>query len=252
MEEKNLINEENLARVKDLLATMERGDEKGVKEVIDDLTKIRESDLYREMGKLTRELHDAIMAFGMDEQIATLAEQEIPDARQRLRHVIDMTDQAAHRTLNAVEESLPICEGMEERSKSLSVDWTRFKQRDMDLNEFKQLAKRLDGFFSDNTGDAGKLRESLNNVLMAQDFQDLTSQIIKKVITLVEEVEDNLVGLIKLTGNQDMVNDNGSDAPAARKKDEELAGPVVPGVNDVATTVSGQDEVDDLLSSLGF
>ena len=182
-----MISADTIALAKDLVASLERGDEKGAKEVIDDLTNIRESDLYQEMGKLTRELHDAITAFGMDEQISTLAQQEIPDARQRLRYVIDMTDQAAHRTLNAVEESLPICEELEARSRTLQEDWQRFVKRDMDINEFKQLAKRLDEFFSVNTGDAGKLRGLLNNVLMAQDFQDLTSQIIKKVIKLVEK-----------------------------------------------------------------
>lgn len=246
MEERNILTDDNIARVRDLLATLERGDIKGANEVIDDLASIRESDIYKEMGKLTRELHDAIMAFGMDEQLSVLAENEIPDARQRLRHVIDMTDQAAHRTLNEVEESLPVCEQLETRSKSLHDDWLRFKSRDMDINEFKQLAHRLDQFFEVNTNDASKLRESLNNVLMAQDFQDLTSQIIKKVIKLVEEVESNLVEIIRLTGAP------GGKKPKEAKQVEKLAGPVVPGVNDGGTTVSGQDDVDDLLSSLGF
>ena len=247
MEERNILSDDNIARVKDLLATLERGDIKGANEVIDDLTSIRESDIYKEMGKLTRELHDAIMAFGMDEQLSVLAQNEIPDARQRLRHVIDMTDQAAHRTLNEVEESLPVCEQLESRSKILHDDWLRFKSRDMDINEFKELARRLDSFFEVNTSDAGKLRESLNNVLMAQDFQDLTSQIIKKVIKLVEEVESNLVEIIRLTGT-----DDAKSKTSVKKQDEKLAGPVVPGVNDGGSTVSGQDDVDDLLSSLGF
>ncbi len=243
MEEKKILTDDNIARVKDLLATLERGDESGAREVLDDLANIRELDIYKEMGKLTRELHDSITAFGRDEQLNTLAQSEIPDARQRLHHVIDMTDQAANRTLTAVEESLPICEELESRSSTLHDDWVRFKKRDMDINEFKQLAKRLDDFFDANTGDAGKIKESLNNVLMAQDFQDLTSQIIKKVITLVEQVESNLVEIIKLTGGQEK---------SVEKKEEDLAGPVVPGVNDGGTTVSGQDEVDELLSSLGF
>jgi len=245
MEDKVILTEENIARVKDLLATLQKGDEAGANEVIDDLAKIRELDIYKEMGKLTRELHDAITAFGMDEQISVLAENEIPDARQRLHHVIDMTDQAAHRTLTAVEESLPICEELEKRSNILHDDWKRFKQRDMDVNEFKALAKRLDTFFDVNTSDAGKLKKSLTNVLMAQDFQDLTSQIIRKVIKLVEDVESNLVQIIKITGSC-------YEALPEDKKQEKLAGPVVPGVNDGSDLVSGQDDVDDLLSSLGF
>lgn len=243
MDQNSILAEDNIARVKDLLATLERGDEEGANEVLDDLTRIRESEIYKEMGKLTRELHDAITAFGMDEQLSNLAQSEIPDARQRLRHVIDMTDQAAHRTLTAVEESLPLCEELESRSIVLQDDWKRFKQRDMDLDEFKQLAQRLDTFFDSNSGDAGKIKEYLTNVLMAQDFQDLTSQIIKKVIKLVEEVESNLVEIIKLTG----AKDTGANR---QKKQDELAGPVVPGVNEAE--INNQDDVDDLLSSLGF
>ena len=87
----------------------------------------------------------------------------------------------------------------------------------------------------------------MTNVLMAQDFQDLTSQIIKKVITLVEEVESNLVAIIKLTGGLEKVN-----GKEVESREDKLAGPVVPGVNDSGSTVSGQDDVDDLLSSLGF
>lgn len=244
MEDQPIVTEDNIARAHDLLATLERGDEAGAKEIIDELTSIRESDLYMEMGKLTRELHDAISAFGMDEQISTLAEQDIPDARQRLHHVMDMTDQAAHRTLNAVEESIPVCDEMRTRSAGIADEWKRFKKRDMKLEEFRKLAAQLDEFFELNTSDAGKLRESLNSVLMAQDFQDLTSQIIKKVIKLVEDVEAGLIGIIKLTNPK-------GEGSAVEKKVSKLDGPVVPGVND-SGTVSGQDEVDDLLSSLGF
>ena len=247
MDENEILTDENIARVRDLLVALESGDATGANEVIDDLAKIRETDIYKEMGRITRELHDAISAFGMDEQLNVLAQSEIPDARQRLRHVIEMTDQAANRTLNEVEASLPICEGLEKRSSELHENWNRFKKRDMDLNEFKQLAKNMDDFFIANTGDASKLRGSLTNVLMAQDFQDLTSQIIKKVITLVEEVENNLVEIIKLTGGLEKV-----DGKAVAAKEDKLAGPVVPGVNDKGSTVSGQDDVDDLLSSLGF
>jgi chemotaxis protein CheZ len=246
LEPDSLITEDNVARVKDLLATMEAGDEAGAKEVLDELTHIRESDIYQEMGKLTRELHDAIKTFGMDDQIVNIAEHDIPDARDRLKHVIDMTDKAANRTMDAVEESLPICEGMESRSSNLHDAWTRFRQRDMDANEFRELATQLDKFLDENTSDAGKVRASLNEVLMAQDFQDLTSQIIKRVIALVEQVEDKLIGLVALTGEQ-------YAKPAERKQKDglEASGPAVPGLDD-DSVVSGQDEVDDLLSSLGF
>lgn len=246
LEAEGLITEDNMARVKDLLATMEAGDEAGVKEILDELTHIRESDIYQEMGKLTRELHDAIKTFGMDDQIVNIAEHDIPDARDRLKHVIEMTDKAANRTMDAVEESLPICEGMEARSSDLHESWQRFTQRDMNAEEFRELSKSLGSFLEANTSDASKVRASLNDVLMAQDFQDLTSQIIKRVIALVEQVEDKMIELVSLTGEQ-------YAKPAKRKEKDglEASGPAVPGLDDAAV-VSGQDEVDDLLSSLGF
>jgi chemotaxis protein CheZ len=89
------------------------------------------------------------------------------------------------------------------------------------------------------------MKTNLNDVLMAQDFQDLTGQIISRVITLVEEVEGNLVELIRLTGDRFI---KPQDAP---ETDTAAEGPHVPGVGRT-DVVADQDEVDDLLSSLGF
>ena len=90
--------------------------------------------------------------------------------------------------------------------------------------------------------------------MMAQDFQDLTGQIIRRVINLVQEVEDNLVELIRLSGS---VESAVADKVPAQKSCPDGAvmqglGPQVPGLGETAGAVSGQDEVDDLLSSLGF
>lgn len=88
---------------------------------------------------------------------------------------------------------------------------------------------------------------------MAQDYQDLTGQIIRRVIALVEEVEGNLVQLVRISG-QRIVDDpqrserKQSEASERMQKGE---GPSIPG-GDNEGVVSGQDEVDDLLSSLGF
>ncbi|MDH5444596.1 MAG: protein phosphatase CheZ [Gammaproteobacteria bacterium] len=246
LEENKLISDDNIARTKDLLACLERGDENGAREVLDELTRIRETELYQEMGKLTRELHDSLTAFGKDDQLINLAQEEIPDARSRLRYVIKMTDDAAHRTLTAVEESMPICEDVTGKSSDLHEKWRRFVQRDMNVQEFRELSLLIDKFLEGNTDQVKELRNKLNEILMAQDFQDLTSQIIKRVIGLVEEVEDNLVNLVKLAGGTIKVDFEKT------KNDHsiEATGPAVPGVDD--HVVSGQDEVDELLSSLGF
>lgn len=246
LEENNLISDDNIARSKDLLACLERGDENGARDVLDELTRIRETELYMEMGKLTRELHDSIMAFGKDDTLLNLAQEEIPDARSRLRHVIKMTDDAANRTLSAVEESLPICEDVTNKSSDLHEKWCRFIQRDMNVQEFRELSLLIDKFLEGNTDQVKELRSKLNEILMAQDFQDLTSQIIKRVIGLVEDVETNLVNLVKLAGGNITVD-------FVKTKDDhsiEAVGPAVPGVD--TNVVSGQDEVDELLSSLGF
>lgn len=246
LEDNTLTSEDNIARAKDLLACLERGDGSGAREVLDELTRIRETELYQEMGKLTRELHDSLMAFGKDDALINLAQEEIPDARSRLRHVIKMTDDAANRTLTAVEESLPICEGVTNNSSDLHEKWRRFIQRDMNVQEFRELSLLIDKFLEGNTDQVKELRGKLNEILMAQDFQDLTSQIIKRVIGLVEEVETNLVNLVKLAGG----NVNIEFKKTENDHSIEATGPAVPGVDD--NVVSGQDEVDELLSSLGF
>ena len=241
--EKRIVDEENVARVRDLLQCMERGDEEGAREIVDELASVRETTLYQEVGKLTRELHDAISAFGMDDRIANLAEHDIPDARERLNYVIAKTDEAANRTLTAIEESLPLCEKLESESGNLHERWQRFRRKELDINDFRELSRSLEAFLAEQHRNAGQVRAHLNDALMAQDFQDLTGQIIKRVITLVEEVEANLVNLIKVAG----LPERKQDGP----KEHELDGPVIPG-KETASTVSGQDEVDDLLSSLGF
>jgi chemotaxis protein CheZ len=118
----------------------------------------------------------------------------------------------------------------------------------MTTQEFRDLCRELDVFFSEVSGGARTLNGYLSEVLMAQDFQDLTGQIIRRVITLVQDLEVSLVDLIRLSG-----------PPAAGRREADyktskvvaLSGPVVPGV-DHGDSVQGQDEVDALLSSLGF
>lgn len=245
MSDDTVVSEDNLARARDLQACIEAGDEKGAKEVIDDLTDIRENALYQEVGKLTRELHDAISAFGMDDRITDMTEHEIPDARQRLNFVITKTAEAADKTLTAVEASIPICEGMESQATSILESWRQFTKREMDADGFRKLSTEIDGFLLTQSDGFGKIKGHLNDVLMAQDFQDLTGQIIKRVINLVAEVEGNLVNLVKVAGLPEHIE------KSQKKSLEELEGPIVPGI-DSGDTVSGQDEVDDLLSSLGF
>lgn len=245
LENNELITDDNIARVKDLLACMENGNEVDAIEVIDELTAIRKTDLYQDMGKLTRELHDAISNFGMDNSISKLTEQAIPDARERLNYVIAKTDEAANKTLEAVEESIPICNNINDRALELHGVWQKFTNRELSVEEFRKLSSDINDFFV-STYEISKVKDHLTSVLLAQEYQDLTGQIIKKVINLVEDVQDKLVGLIKLTGAPQVASVDDHD-----QDEHSLDGPPVPGLAH-KDTVSGQDEVDDLLSSLGF
>ena len=241
-----------LAQARALVTHLEAGEEAKAREVLDELTRMRESDLFRELGRLTRELHEALKSFQLDARLAEFAEKEIPDAKERLNHVIAMTEQAAHRTLDLVERSLPVTETLARDASAMSEGWRRFRAREMDVEAFRALARELDVFLPRVAKDAEQLRANLTEVLMAQDFQDLTGQIIRRVITLVQEVEANLVELVRISGQRLKASSAAKDDGASADQRTRPGGPHVPGLGDGADVVLGQDEVDDLLASLGF
>jgi chemotaxis protein CheZ len=237
-----------LEMAREMLAALEEGDSARAECVLERMTRANDSELFQKLGKLTRDLHDALASFQFDSRIVDLAENDIPDAKERLNYVVTMTEQAAHRTLNAVEESLPLTEGLESRIESLSDSWQTFRKKEMGSDDFRSLCLDLDAFFDQAGGQMKTIHGSLSDVLMAQDYQDITGQIIRRVIELVQEVEGNLVSLVRITGQK--------FTSGTEKKEEEddkikAVGPAVPGV-DTSDVVSSQDDVDDLLSSLGF
>ncbi len=243
-----IANDENLNKARQLLAHLEAGEEGEAQAVLDELTRLRENALFQELGRLTREFHDTLNSFQLDSDIVSLTEHDIPDAKERLNYVITMTEQAANRTLGAVEQSMPACDRLEAAAAKLHKDWKKFTKRELDVEQFRIFSKELDGFLASVQEDTTLLKGHLTDALMAQDFQDLTGQVIRKVITLVSDVEKNLVDLIRASGQAAAATGKGSGSRADK---EALQGPPIPG-KAAASTVSGQDEVDDLLSSLGF
>jgi len=238
-----------LAHAEEMVRAMQQGNAEQVSNLLNYITTARESGLYNEVGKMARQLHDAMDTFCSETRIDELAEDEIPDARARLRHVITMTQKSADRSLTAVENTMPKCDSLSARIEKLGQSWQNFKKREMTVEQFRELSKELENFFTEAEKDTGDIRAGLNEIMMAQDFQDLTGQIITRVIELVEEVEGNLVELVRLTG-QKMTSPETKEEED-KKSGIEAEGPQVPGVSS-KTAVSGQDEVDDLLSSLGF
>ena len=236
-----------LGQAEEMLQQLRQGNEQQVTELLEKLTDIKESLLYQEVGKMTRQLHNALDSFRKDSRIESLAAQEIPDARERLAYVMDMTQQAADRTLSAVEQSMPMADDLSAKAGDIRENWDKFKRRELNADEFRCLAQQVESFLQEVEQGSVTLKTNLNEVLMAQDFQDLTGQIIKRVITLVEEVEGNMVEMLRLTG----VNPEVIKAPEHNKDNVMATGTAVPGI-DNEDRVSNQDDVDDLLSSLGF
>ena len=251
MSENILCSGDSLELAKKLVESIEQGNGDVAEKTLEELSALRESSLFRELGKLTRDLHDAMVGFQVDSRIATLAENDIPDAKERLNHVITMTEQAADKTLSAVESSLSLADELKEKSSKLQQNWTRFRSRDMDVTEFRAMSSELDEFFQWLDAKGPEFSSKLSDIMLAQDFQDLTGQIIRRVITLVQDVEEGLVGLIRMTGQKMHLQGAEEQDKSKKGPDIEAVGPAVPGV-DKGDIVGSQDEVDDLLSSLGF
>ncbi|PVV05583.1 MAG: chemotaxis protein CheZ [gamma proteobacterium symbiont of Ctena orbiculata] len=239
-------NQQRLEIAKSLVISLEAGDDAESERLIGNLTQAKKNDdLFQEVGRLTRELHEAINGFLLDARISDMTNVEIPDAKERLTYVITMTEQSANRTLTAVEHSIPLIEKIEQGSAELAEQWENLRSRLLNKEDFKELSSSLSSFLKSTQSDAGELHKNMSEVLMAQDFQDLTGQIIRKVITLVHDVEEKLVMLVRITGSKL------EDPEQNKDQAEVLAGPAIPGL-DQGEQVTNQDDVDDLLSSLGF
>jgi chemotaxis protein CheZ len=197
--------------------------------------------VFSSLGQMTRELHDTLRELGHDKILGDAA-RTIPDARQRLSYIIQMTEQAASRALNAIEISKPIQEEMQTRSEALGVRWGKVFANQLSADEFKLLATDTHAFLSAVPKQTAATNAQLTEIMMAQDFQDLTGQVVKKVIELVENLETQLLRVLIEAKPPELH----VEAPEGM-----LNGPVInaEGRNDVVTS---QSQVDDLLESLGF
>jgi len=221
---------------------------------IDHIVHMREPGMFKQIRQLTGDLQKALERFSIESRLQDIAENEIPDARARLTHVINMTDEAAHRTLDLVEQSGPLAERTALEANTLMDAFEAFKSRPNgahgldavlhSLDGLLPLLKAVDKFLPSARADAELLRRNLADVLLAQGYQDLTGQIIRSVMKLVAELESTLASLARLSGDIVEHATLGEGATAGQ-------GPVVPGVTkgDVA---SGQTDVDALLSGLGM
>ena len=242
----------------ELVESLERGRFGEAVQLIHELNQTRDRGLYQEVGKLTRELHSAIVSFQIDPTMPQAEEvSQITDATERLSYVVKLTEGAANRTMDLVEASTPVLNDLASEAKALSTDWQRFMRREVAAEEFRDLVKRVDSFLTHSAEGNRKVAGHLNDILLAQDYQDLTGQVIKRVTNLVTEVESNLLKLVLMASQVDRFAGIQHDHDQLRaEKDEEKhptrgEGPQI-HADKREDVVSGQDDVDDLLSSLGF
>ncbi|WNW11118.1 protein phosphatase CheZ [Pseudomonas sp. DTU_2021_1001937_2_SI_NGA_ILE_001] len=242
----------------ELVASLEKGRFGDAVQLIHELNQTRDRGLYQEVGKLTRELHSAIVNFHIDPHMPQAEEvSQITDATERLSYVVRLTEGAANRTMDLVEQSAPMMNGLSDEAKVLRADWGRFMRREIGAEEFRDLARRVDVFLTRAEQDSHAVAGNLNDILLAQDYQDLTGQVIKRVTQLVTEVESNLLKLVLMASHVDRFAGIEHDHEAMqaekdpKKHTAQGEGPQI-HADKREDVVSGQDDVDDLLSSLGF
>ncbi|OBU38281.1 protein phosphatase CheZ [Photobacterium phosphoreum] len=237
----------SLEQAQQLVVLLEQGQQQQANTLMQTLVEEHHAPMYEEVGKMTRQLHDSLVSFRQDSRWNDLAKTDIPDARDSLSYVIDKTEAAANRTMDAVEITLPIAEQLQQTLLSLHPQWQRLMAGQIALTEFKQLCHDINALLLQVDQDSSLLREHLTDILMAQDFQDLTGQVICRVITLVHEVEQRMLDILQAFGIEQAPLFSSETLPSTITAE----GPII-NPQQRKDAVSSQDDVDDLLSSLGF
>lgn len=191
-------------------------------------------DMFRKLGGITRQLHDALKELGYTDKLQGSVEQ-LPDAQSRLSYIARLTGEAAEKVLNQVEEGKREQEQLAQRGRELADTIKRVPALAKAMPELLEWS-------NDVVALAEKTDHRLTEIMMAQDFHDLTGQVIKRVVDLAGAIEEQLLSLLL---------ESAPTGQPGQDKAFELAGPVVnaDGRTDVVTD---QKQVDDLLASLGF
>ena len=240
----------SLEDAKKLVTLIESGDNQSAHELLESASGQSSVELFAEVGKLTRQLHDSLNNFQLVPRIINMANEDIPNAQTRLNYVIEATEEAANKTMDLVDSCMPIAENLHNGIVNLLPQWNKLMSRELQLGEFNILVNEMDSFLKDGNDESAKLTGLLSEVLLAQGYQDLTGQIIRRVIELVKEVEDNLVYMLTMFGGVEpkdsfrvVEKPNKSQNEADIIKAE---GPILDADSreDVALK---QDDVDDLL-----
>jgi chemotaxis protein CheZ len=198
-------------------------------------------DFLLRLGQMTRTLHDSLRGLGLDKLIEQAAN-EIPDARDRLDYVARMSEKAAQRVLNATDVASPLQDRIDVGAKDISLGWKTLMAAPFSEERCRAMASETLQYLDDSRQCVSETKVQLLDIMMAQDFQDLTGQVIKKVTVIAQNLEQQLVQMLI----------DFSPAEARREVGSGLLnGPQIDPVNS-EDVVADQEQVDDLLDSLGF
>ncbi|HRP24998.1 MAG TPA: protein phosphatase CheZ [Thauera sp.] len=197
--------------------------------------------VFHRLGHLTRQVHDTLRELGLEATLQEAAE-AIPDARQRLHYIARMTEQAASRVLNATDVARPIQDELASGADALAARWDRLYAGKLSPEAFRELSADTRGFIGEVASGSRATSAQLHEIMMAQDFQDLTGQVIKRVVELAQMLESQLLQVLLEAA-----------PPAVRSERHSslLNGPVIDG-SVGGDVLNNQAQVDDLLESLGF
>ena len=198
--------------------------------------------MFERLGGIVRLLHDSLRELGYDKALNE-ASSQIVDAQDRLEYVATLTEQAANKVLNTLDEGMPAQDVLSKQSKDMELRWGELFDGKLSLDEFKALAGDSRQFATSVTAATEAEKARLLEIMMAQDFQDITGQLIKKVVKITQAVEGELAQLLRDNAPPDL-----KEKLAQKQAVPEplMQGPSVP------QAALNQDNVDDLLADLGF
>jgi chemotaxis protein CheZ len=198
--------------------------------------------MYARLGGIVRMLHDSMRELGYDRSLQEVASQ-IGDAQGRLEFVATLTEQAANKVLNAIDIGMPAQDVLSGKAKDIGGRWDQLFAGKLSIEEFKALANDSRSFATTVSDSAETEKGRMLEIMMAQDFQDITGQLIKKIVGITAIAERELAQLLRDNAPPELltnVNEN------KEKPTELMSGPAADG------SALVQNDVDDLLDSLGF
>jgi chemotaxis protein CheZ len=231
-----------------LQSALDAGDDAAFRRAFERLREGMSAEFLPELKRITEDAQSALRRFREETRLDDLAANEVPDARKRLMHVVKLTDEAAHRTLDLVERSGPIVDQAARDAAELLEAWTVYEHRERAGSSL--WPERALAFLERAVRDTDQVRGHLSEMLMAQGYQDITGQIIRGVVALVGELETVLGQLVLIANGDETMRAVRVLSEAPRDDLQRGVGPMVPGVRD-SGAVSDQDDIDALLNKLG-